>query len=108
MGNFSEQKIQEVWEKGMIVPGYNEDKVRKDACSAWMKREEYGNIESNYGWEIDHTKPESKGGSSDLSNLRPMQWSNNRNKGDDYPEYIAVVKSEGNKNVNKEQHRKIS
>ena len=37
------------------------------------------------GWEIDHIKPVARGGSDDLSNLQPLYWETNRNKGDQYP-----------------------
>ncbi len=39
-----------------------------------MKRTEYGNRDSQYGWEIDHINPD---GGDGLSNLRPLQWANN-------------------------------
>jgi hypothetical protein len=76
---FSEQTIEVVWRKGRIIPGYNPDLYRKDICGAVMKRNEYGNRNSDYGWEIDHVNPN---GSDDLSNLRPLQWENNVEKTD--------------------------
>ena len=78
--SFTEDAIQEVWEKGTVVPN-NDPKVwRKDQCGAWIDRNQYGNRNSQYGWEIDHIKPESEGGGDELSNLRPLQWENNASK----------------------------
>ncbi len=82
---FSEDTIHKVWVKGQIVPGYDSSQYRKDTCGAWMQRNMYGDRSSqnNYGWEIDHIKPESDGDTDDLSNLRPLQWYNNATKSDD-------------------------
>jgi 5-methylcytosine-specific restriction endonuclease McrA len=54
-------------------------------CGAVMKRSDYGNTSSEHGWEVDHVKPIAKGGTDALSNLQPLQWENNRRKGDAYP-----------------------
>jgi 5-methylcytosine-specific restriction endonuclease McrA len=66
-----------------------------DVCGAVIDRAKYGNNEeTGTGWEIDHIIPVSRGGTDDLSNLQPLQWQNNRRKGDDYPStpsaYCAV------------------
>ncbi len=74
-----------VWEKGTIVSGYNAKEFRKDIYGYWIKFKEYGNIMSGNGWEIDHIKPASQGGSDDIGNLHPLQWKNNRKKADNYP-----------------------
>jgi hypothetical protein len=96
---FTEEMINRVWQDATPVQGYDPDLFRKDCCGAWIVRNAYGNIDSIYGWEIDHVYPQSLGGGDDLDNLRAMQWENNRSKGNDYPYYTAVVLSEGNKNI---------
>lgn len=81
--SFSEYMIQQVWQKGRIVPGYDPNVWRKDECGAWIGRNYHGDRNSQYGWEIDHIRPESQGGSDELSNLRPLQWQNNVSRQDD-------------------------
>ena len=92
-GSFSATTIQLVWEKGQAVPGHNSDIWRKDVCGAWMKRTEYGNTNSQHGWEIDHKKPVAAGGGDELSNLQPLHWENNRYKSDGYPEWGCKIRS---------------
>jgi 5-methylcytosine-specific restriction endonuclease McrA len=71
-----------VWQKAQSVLGYDSNVWRKDACGAWIKYDHYGDCNQSTGWEIDHIKPTSQGGSDDISNLQPLQWENNRAKGD--------------------------
>ncbi len=76
---FDEDTIQKVWEKGAADFRYSAAAYRKDACGAWMQRNEHGNRQSKMGWEIDHIDPN---GRDSLSNLRPLQWENNNAKSD--------------------------
>lgn len=97
-----EESINRIWLKGLKVEGYDSDLYRQDYSGAWISRQAYGDHDSILGWEIDHVYPKSKGGTDEEINLRPINWQNNQSKGDSYPEYIAVVTSEDNKNVMRE------
>ena len=86
----SEQTKLAVWRTGKQIPdtdGKHWDLTvwRYDICGKPMKYDDHGKTNSEAGWEIDHIKPISQGGSDELSNLQPLQWENNRAKGDNYP-----------------------
>lgn len=97
-----------IWDKASVVKGVDPNLIRKDCCGAWIIKSEFGNVNSKFGWEIDHVYPQSKGGNDQLLNLRPMQWENNRAKGDDFPVYNVVMSSEGNDNVYHEKQFKVN
>ena len=89
-GSFSEYEVESVWQKGQIQAGYNPNVYRTDQCGAWMNRFAYGTTGDD-GWEIDHMRPVSQGGSDELGNLQPLHWKNNRGKGDAYPNWYCTV-----------------
>jgi len=98
MADFSNKQIQEVWEKATVVENYDSSKFRKDLAGAWIVKNDYGK-ETQFGWQVDHVYPSSKGGDENPINLRPMQWENNQSKGDDYPSYKTVKTSKEDKNI---------
>ena len=82
---FGDRLKEPVWRRGQVVNGLNPTIWRNDKCGNRIKFSEYGNINSEYGWEIDHVIPVAKKGSDILSNMQPLQWENNHKKGDTYP-----------------------
>ena len=98
---YCSEVIDMIWEKGLVVEGYDKSLYRKDFCGAWISRNAYNDRDSVLGWEIDHIFPKSKGGDNHRVNLRPINWRNNLAKGDDYPYYVSAVVAEGNRNIEK-------
>lgn len=91
-GSWSQSEIDAVWNKGQIVPGNDPRVRRKDACAAWITYAQYGKTQDGgEGWEIDHIHPVASGGTDTLNNLQPLQWQNNRGKGDNWPDWSCSV-----------------
>lgn len=90
---FTTATVSAVWQKATPVAGNDPAVWRKDACGAFIRRQDYGNTNSQYGWEIDHVRPVAAGGTDDISNLQPLQWENNRHKADNYPHWSCKVRA---------------
>jgi CRISPR/Cas system Type II protein with McrA/HNH and RuvC-like nuclease domain len=78
-----QSKKDQVWDKGKKVRGKDPELYRKDKYGNEMYFHSYG-MNSEMGWEIDHSKPQAKGGTDHLNNLQPMKTSANREKGNKY------------------------
>ena len=92
-GSFTLFEIQSVWNKAQIIGTLDPNVWRKDKCGALIKRTDHGNVNSTFGWEIDHERPVSMGGGDELSNLQPLQWENNRHKSDVYPNWTCKIRA---------------
>lgn len=84
MANYSDERLDQIWDKGQTIKGKNPDLYRKDKYGNEMYRYSYGKT-SAMGWNVDHSKPQALGGTDHLNNLQPMNSRVNSSKGKQYP-----------------------
>jgi len=70
-----------VWAKAKPINGKDANTTRQDPYGDPISYSSYGK-DTAMGWNIDHIKPQSKGGSHDIKNLQALQSSTNKSKGD--------------------------
>lgn len=110
MSDYTNDQLNKIWEKGLVVDGLDPAVYRTDVAEAMMKRDCYGE-EGNLGWEVDHIFPRKKLEElkipevmhDNMLNLRPMNSKNNAKKGDDYPEYKSAFAYNENVRMNVEK-----
>lgn len=69
------------WRNARAVLGRDPTQVRQDAYGWYIVWSEYGNRNSDYGWEIDHVVPTALGGLNSAANVRALHWKNNSRLG---------------------------
>lgn len=75
--NFNHTDMGDVWASVGECAG------REKCIDPWgreIHRNEYGK-KTEFGWNIDHVRPISYGGSNELENLQPLHWKTNKEKG---------------------------
>jgi hypothetical protein len=106
MTDFSEELVQQVWDKASPITGYDSSKYRKDVCGAWIIRSQYNKNINLYGWTIDMVIPLSEGGTYTADNLRPIQWQNGLSKVEG--KLICLVRSTDNGNYELERAQMVT
>lgn len=69
-----------VWGKAKKIRGKDPAKYRKDPYGKTMYKASHGKS-SGMGWDVDHIKPASRGGSDSVRNLQALSSNVNRSKG---------------------------
>ncbi|GAB2806106.1 HNH endonuclease [Ferruginibacter profundus] len=88
-------KIETLWDKLRPIVksdltnteiSLDEAHYRLDDLGAIIKKSEFG-LKTEFGWNIDHIFPISKGGDNNIENLEALHWKNNEAKGDSFPTF---------------------
>lgn len=81
MGLMDELKKRMIWDKAAEIPGYNNAVWRHDQYGNVIRYSDYGDRTAKYGWEFDHTIPNTLGGLDAYANLRPLHYRANASLG---------------------------
>lgn len=76
----TQDTIEKAWKNAKKSRGKDPDLYRKDPYGNEMYKDSYGK-NSDMGWEVDHIKPRSRGGSDSTKNLQALNTEVNRSKG---------------------------
>lgn len=80
----SKKEIEDAWEKAEKFKTLDSDIWRKDKFGNKIRKASYG-THGQYGWELDHENPKSKGGTDKPKNIQPLHWKENLIKSNKYP-----------------------
>lgn len=72
----NQQFIEAVWEKGTPVPGFDPTQYRMDEGGRIIRRKDFNNQRSVYGWCVNYVRPLWEGGDESLGNLAPISCLN--------------------------------
>jgi len=70
---FSDEVVQQVWERARASADQDAAVWRQDQCGAWMRREHYGRDNSEFGWKVEST---TAGGPETTGNLGAFNMAN--------------------------------
>ena len=57
MKDFTEEELDRMFSKAMLIDGCDQDEWRLDASGAIIRRSSRGRTDRLYGWEVDHIVP---------------------------------------------------
>jgi 5-methylcytosine-specific restriction endonuclease McrA len=69
-----------VWDLAKTIKNQDSNLYRQDPYGNKICKKSYGK-DTEQGWNIDHIKPSSRGGSDNLRNLQALQTTLNKSKG---------------------------
>ena len=77
----TKKQIEKAWNEARPIRTRSREVWRKDSEGNYIRKGSYG-THGKYGWDVDHIKPKTKGGSDNLGNLQALHWKANIKKSD--------------------------
>jgi len=71
--NFKPEVVDLVWQHARVTVEADPAIWRLDACGAWIRRDQFGRDNAEFGWRIENV---STGVTNDSANLRAFHWRN--------------------------------
>lgn len=79
---FDEHTVQQVWDSARALPSHDPTLWRQDQCGAWIKRDHYAALDSDYGWHIENV---TSGEADRPENLRAFHRENHFDRANGTP-----------------------
>jgi len=76
MFEFKVSLLDLVWEKALQVPGMDPSLFRRDEQGSVIRKNDFNNQTSIYGWCFNHLTPIWEGGGEEPGNLQPLSCIN--------------------------------
>lgn len=77
---FPEEIIRLVWSKAPADKTKDPGTWRRDHFGRYIRKNDFGNRKSRFGWVIDFIIPAVFGGTNSIENLRPLNWQNKKRR----------------------------
>lgn len=71
--NPTHEQIEAVWQHGRVMPDADPSVWRQDACGAWIRRNQFGHSDAEFGWKFESIVA---GSPEAPEHLRPFHWRN--------------------------------
>jgi hypothetical protein len=71
--NLTQEFIDRVWQHARATAEADPAAWRQDACGAWIRRDQFGHDQAEFGWRIEKVTASAP---DDPASLRPFHWRN--------------------------------
>lgn len=71
--SLTKEELEKIWKKAEIIIGVNPKFIRRDIYGNWIKKNDFNNIHSSFGWTVSSVKLQ-KFDDEYYETLMPVHW----------------------------------